>query len=96
MKRFLSLLLVATLLITCLLTSCNSQKDLQETTPEETTPVVEDVPFPDEHKKLTEVSITSEDTLSVKTAAENLENYLRSPNKALKVYAIILKSTNFR
>ncbi len=90
MKRFLSLLLIATLLVPCLLTGC--KEDLhpvettpdsttenttpEQTTPEETTPPEEEIELPEGHKRLTAVTITSGDTPAELTAAQDLQKYL--------------------
>ena len=88
MKRFLSLLLVAILFASCLLTGCQKNPPVQETTPQETTPQEttpqgtttdpgNDTPtIPEGHLKLQSVSISSGDTPAELTAAQDLQKYL--------------------
>ncbi len=91
MKRFLSLLLAAALLIPCLLTGCKENEPPAGTTPEATTPEVTtpevttpgvttpgdvEVVLPEGHKEIKNATIVSGDTPAEQTAAAELKKYL--------------------
>ncbi|MBE6699128.1 MAG: DUF4838 domain-containing protein [Ruminococcaceae bacterium] len=82
MKHFLSLVLIATLLLSCLLTGCKTDDPIEETspettTPETTTPEEEKPDFPPEGAiTLTAATISGGETPAELTALNDLKNYL--------------------
>ena len=89
MKRFLVLLIVVALILPTVLTGCNKtpeettpeQTNTAQTTPQETTPSTtpeeNETPLPEGQMRLKEVTIIGGNSAPEKTAAQDLQKYLR-------------------
>ena len=89
MKRFLVLLMVVALILPTILSGCNKtpeettpeQTNIAQTTPQETmpdtTPEEDETPLPEGQMRLKEVTIIGGNSAPEKTAAQDLQKYLR-------------------